>query len=198
MRHIAALGVVFLFAWAVAASGAEPDFFKASLRFDRDALVRGEAFRLAVVLDIEQGYHVNTNPASAGLKPTVAEPENHPAITWGEVRYPPGKTYAPPWAAGESLSVYAGRAVVVLAGTVAADAPLGETTVRVRLNYQGCSESACFPPETRTLEAPMDIREAGAAAVPANTDLFSGQPPAGASGEEDRLSAARRIFSRMD
>jgi len=49
MRHIAALGVVFLFAWVVAASGAEPDFLKASLRFDHDALVRGEAFRLAVL-----------------------------------------------------------------------------------------------------------------------------------------------------
>ena len=49
MRYIAALGAVFLFAWAVAASGAEPDFLKASLRFDRDALVRGEAFRLAVL-----------------------------------------------------------------------------------------------------------------------------------------------------
>jgi len=110
MRHIAALGVVFLFAWAVAASGAEPDFLKTSLRFDRDALVRGEAMRLAVVLDIEEGYHINANPASADSKPTAVEPESHPAIMWGEVKYPPGKTYTPKWAAGESLSVYAGRA----------------------------------------------------------------------------------------
>ena len=192
MRYIAALGAVFLFAWVVAASGAEPDFLKASVRFDRAALARGAAFRLAVVLDIEEGYHINANPASAGLKPTVVVPENHPAITWGAVKYPPGKTYTPPWAAGENLSVYAGRAVVVLAGTVAADAPLGETTVRVRLNYQGCSESACFPPEARTLEAQIQIREAGAAAVPANADLFA-EPklvPAETVGEEDRLSTA--------
>jgi len=192
MRYIATLGAVFLFAWAVVASGAEPDFLKASLRFDRDALARGEAMRLAVVLDIEEGYHINTNPASAGLKPTVVAPENHPAIVWGAVKYPPGQTYTPPWAAGENLSVYAGRAVVVLAGTVAADAPLGETTVRVRLNYQGCSEIACFQPEARTLEAQIEIREAGAAAVPANADLFA-EPklvPAETVGEEDHLSAA--------
>ena len=190
MRHIAALGVAFLFAWAVAASGAEPDFLKASLRFDHDALVRGEAFRLAVVLDIEEGYHVNANPSSAGLKPTVLEPESHPAIAWGEVKYPPGKTYTPKWAAGENLSVYAGRAVLVVRGTVADDAPLGETTVRVKLSYQGCSESACFQPEMRTLEARVAILEAGAAPAPANADLFAGPPPAQAAGEEGRLSAA--------
>jgi thiol:disulfide interchange protein DsbD len=190
MRHIAALGAVFLFAWAVAASGAEPDFLKASLRFDRDALVRGEARRLAVVLDIEEGYHLNANPASAGLKPTVLEPESHPAITWGEVQYPPGQAYTPTWAAGENLSVYAGRAVLVVRGTVADDAPLGETTVRVKLSYQGCSESACFQPEMHTLEARVAILEAGAAPVPANADLFAGPPPAQAAGEEGRLSAA--------
>jgi len=190
MRHIAALGVVFLFAWAVAASGAEPGFLQASVRFDRAALARGGAFRLAVVLDIEPGHHVNANPASAGLKQTVVEPENHPAIAWGEVKYPGGKTYTPTWAAGENLSVYAGRAVVVLAGTVADDAPLGETTVRVKLSYQGCSESACFQPEMRTLEARVAILEAGAAPAPANTDLFAGPPPAQAAGEETRLSAA--------
>ncbi len=190
MRYIAALGAVFLFAWAVAASGAEPDFLEASLRFDRDALVRGEVMRLAVVLDIEEGYHINANPASAGLEPTVLEPKSHPVITWGEVKYPPGKTYTPPWAAGESLSVYAGRAVVVLAGTVAADAPLGETTVRVRLRYQGCSESACFQPEASPLEARIRILEGGTAAVPANADLFAASVVAEAPGEEDRLSAA--------
>jgi len=190
MRYIAALGAVFLFAWSVAASGAEPGFLKASLRFDRDALVRGEAIRLAAVLDIERGYHVNANPASADSKPTVVEPENHPTITWGEVKYPPGKAYSPKWAAGESLFVYADRAVVVLAGTVAADAPLGETTVRVTLRYQGCSESACFQPEVRTLEAQIEIREAGAAAVPANADLFAASAVAEAPGEGDRLSAA--------
>lgn len=189
-RRLALAVVLALLAGWTLARAAEPDFLKASLGFDRDALARGEAMRLAVVLDIEAGYHINANPASADSKPTVVEPESHPAIAWGEVKYPPGKTYTPKWAAGESLSVYAGRAVVVLAGTVADDAPLGETTVRVRLNYQGCSKSACFQPEMRTLEAQIEIREAGAAAVPANTDLFSGQPPAGASGEEDSLSAA--------
>ncbi|HET6441933.1 MAG TPA: protein-disulfide reductase DsbD domain-containing protein, partial [Phycisphaerae bacterium] len=190
MKRRLALAVVLalLAGWALA-QAAEPDFLKASLRFDHDALVRGGPFRLAVVLNIEEGYHTNANPASADSKPTVVAPESHPAITWGEVQYPPGQAYTPPWAAGETLSVYEGRAVVVLEGTVAADAPLGETTVRVTLSYQGCSETACFPPEMRTLEAQIEIREAGEAAVPANTDLFSGQPPAGASGEEDRLSA---------
>ena len=190
MRHIAALGAVFLFAWAVAASGAEPGFLQASVRFDRAALARGAAFRLAVVLDIEEGYHINANPASAGLKPTVVEPESHPAITWGEVQYPPGKIYTPTWAAGENLSVYAGRAVLVVGGTVADDAPLGETTVRVRLSYQGCSEAACFRPEASPLEARIRILERGTAAVPANADLFAAAAVAEAPGEEDRLSAA--------
>ena len=108
-RLARAVVLVLLAGWALARAAA-PDFLKASLRFDRDALVQGEAFRLAVVLDIEEGYHINANPASADSKPTAVEPESHPAIMWGEVKYPPGKTYTPKWAAGESLSVYAGRA----------------------------------------------------------------------------------------
>ncbi|MGB2938309.1 MAG: protein-disulfide reductase DsbD domain-containing protein, partial [Phycisphaerae bacterium] len=174
MKRLRTLGVVgLLIAAAVHAQAAE-DWLSARVLADREALVRGEAFRLAVILDIAPGYHINANPPSADrLVPTGVKPENHPAIEWGEVQYPKGKPLAAEWAAGGSVSVYSGRAIIIVGGRVTDEAPPGETAVRLTLTYQGCDENTCFRPASRRIETPVPIVEKGTASAPANQEVFA-------------------------
>ena len=182
MRHAGALGVLLgLLASAQSASAAGADFLSASVHADREALVAGEPFRLAVVLDIRDGFHVNANPAGASLVATTLAPESHDSVRWGKVRYPPGRPLAAEWAPGGNIPVYEGRTILLVEGTVAAEAPAGETTLHLDLEYQGCDAQSCYPPKTMALESPVRIVAAGTAPAAANADLFA---------EADRALAA--------
>ncbi len=154
------------------------DWLSVSAYLDRTALVRGEPFRLAVVLDLAPGFHVNANPPSLDfLVPTRLVPQAHPALRWGEVQYPPGEALAAEWAGPTPIRVYAGRTVLVVDGTVSPEAPLGPTILRLTLSYQGCAASTCYPPATRTVQVKARVVPAGTQAGPAYRDLFAAATP---------------------
>jgi thiol:disulfide interchange protein DsbD len=126
-----------------------------------------------VVLDIEGGYHVNSHQPSQSFQiPTVLTPDPSGAVRWGAVRYPPGRLFAPAWAEGEKLSVYAGRTVLLVEAQVADNAPTGETPLRLKLAYQGCDANSCFRPASRDVAITVKIVEKGGAAVGADEALF--------------------------
>ncbi len=174
LRRSITLALTFTLAALAAAAAPKAPWLETSVHPDRTAAARGEEFRLAVVLAIDEGYHLNANPPSADFQvPTEVKPESHPAVAWGAVRYPAGHALAAEWTEGEAIQVYEGRTVLVVRGTVADDAPLGETTVRLALRYQGCTDKACFQPVTRTLGTTFEVVEAGAETAPANQDVFA-------------------------
>ncbi|MCX5682105.1 MAG: thioredoxin family protein, partial [Planctomycetota bacterium] len=104
--------------------------------------------------------------------PTVLAPEASGAVRWGTVRYPLARLFAPPWAEGEKLAVYAGRTLLLVEAQVADDAPTGETPLRLKLSYQGCDARSCYPPTSREVVVTVKIVEKGGAAVGANEALF--------------------------
>jgi len=186
MQKLRMLGVVGLLLAAAAHAQAAEEWLSARVLADREALVRGEPFRLAVVLDIAPGYHINANPPSADNQiPTEVKPEGHPTIEWAEVQYPKGKPLAAEWAAGGSVSVYSGRVIIIVRGRVSDGAPLGETVVRLTLKYQGCDANTCFRPASRRIETPVPIVEKGTWTPPTNQEVFAEAektPPAAGAG----------------
>ncbi len=179
----AALALAAGSALFAAEPGAEP-WLQAAVHLDRAALARGQAFRAAVVLDLDAGYHVNATPPSLEFQvPTTVRPAPHEGITWGEVRYPQGEPLAADWAGDQAVRAYAGRTVLVVPGTVAGDAPLGPLALRFTLTYQGCDASTCYRPAERTLEVATEIVAADATPAPANREIFEAAPrPAPAEG----------------
>lgn len=173
-RRTVLLSLILGIAALAAAGAAEDDWLTASVYADRTAAPRGKTFRLAVLLEIGEGFHLNANPPSADFQvPTKVEPEPHPALAWGAVRYPPGHDFTAAWAQGEAIEVYEGRTILVLSGAVADDAPLGEQPLRLTLTYQGCTDDTCYQPATRTLETTLEIVEAGAETAAANEEIFA-------------------------
>ncbi|MEA3367903.1 MAG: cytochrome c biogenesis protein CcdA, partial [Planctomycetota bacterium] len=182
--------------------GAEP-WLRAAAHVDHAALARGAGFHAAVAIDLDAGYHLNANPPSLEFQiPTKVEPAPHPGITWGEVACPEGEALTADWAGDAKVRGYSGRTILLVAGTVADDAPLGPATLRFTLAYQGCDASTCYPPGERTLEVATEIVAADAQPAATNASIFeavrAGRGPArrspkgeGGSGRASPSAVAR-------
>jgi len=186
MNRLLAVMLLVLVAAAPAARGEAPaaePWLRASAAVDRDVLPRGAEFRVAVTVDVDKGYHIYANPPSLDfLIPAVVAPEPNPAVRWGEVAYPAGQEFSAPSSGGKSIRVYEGTTIIPVRGTVARDAPLGKTTLRLKLSFQGCDEKSCYQPGERALEVPARIVEATAAV---STTGAARAPAFRAKGEKD-------------
>jgi len=109
------------------------DHVRASL-----AEAAGDSSRFAVRLAIDDGWHVNANPASmAFLVPTQVELHGGSAA---EIRYPEGRDFRPTFAP-EAIRVYEGTVEI---GVVMA--PGSASPRQVALRFQACDERVCLPP----------------------------------------------------
>lgn len=173
MRRLVLAPALLLF--LVGTSGpaqAGPKVEKAAIEIglDRTAYTAGSEARLAAVLTINSGWHVNSNPASFDyLIPTAVEvtlPEGWPTAT---TTYPPGKLQKFSFA-DEKLSVYDGRVALITRIPVPAGTPLGDHPVTVGVTYQACDDRSCVAPVTKDFELSLRVGSAGAAA---NDALFA-------------------------
>ncbi|HUU31162.1 MAG TPA: cytochrome c biogenesis protein CcdA, partial [Phycisphaerae bacterium] len=193
-RRILFAVLMLLVAGSAAAASAADPWLQTSAYADHEAVPRGGSLRVAVVLEVAEGYHLNANPPTLEFQiPTVLTPEPAPGIRWGDVRYPPGKPFAAAWAEGAKPTVYEGRTVLVLEGTVAGDAPLGRRTIRLNLRYQGCDATTCFQPASREVETAVTVVGANEPPAAANAAVF-----AEIGGEGRPMPQAVRIEGQMN
>ncbi|MEJ7713947.1 MAG: protein-disulfide reductase DsbD N-terminal domain-containing protein [Pyrinomonadaceae bacterium] len=123
-----------------------------------DKAQRGKAVQAAVVMDIPEGYHVNSSkPLGKYAIPTVVEITAPSGVKeMGPVTYPRAvvKRYK---FSEEQLAVYEGRAVMRFNLTVPADQALGSADLRVRVRYQSCTDEVCFAPASREVSVPIEV-----------------------------------------
>ena len=90
----------------------------------------------------------------------------------GRVQWPEPSAVPNPLDAGQTETFgFKGEAVAYVPLILAADAPLGVTSLPVSILFQACDESTCLQPETRTVEVPVEIVE------PGETGSIEGIPP---------------------
>ncbi len=107
------------------------------VRLERDPR---QPLNLTIQLVIDEGWHVNANPASLPfLIPTAVEFRD--GVQPERIHYPPGKAFHPAFS-DEALSVYEGR--VEIKARLAREADLAAASVAVR--YQACDQQRCLPP----------------------------------------------------
>jgi DsbC/DsbD-like thiol-disulfide interchange protein len=142
--------------------------------FAADKAPRGRTVQAAVVLDIPDGFHINSNrPLAKFLIPTSVKIEAPGGIKVGPVSYPRAQLRSFSFSE-EKLSVYEGRTVLRFSVTVPADFATGVTELRARVKYQSCNDEACFPPATRSVNMPIAVVGAGESVKRINTGLFGG------------------------
>ncbi len=108
--------------------------------------VAGEAFAVAVHLDIRPGWHINANPPSGDLLiPTSLTLNADWPLAFAHVRYPTGRSQAFP-ALAETLAVYEDQ-VALWADLSLPPAAAGTSGyLRFLVQYQACDEVRCLPP----------------------------------------------------
>ena len=104
---------------------------------------------LRVRASVQGGFHLNANHAAQGMIPTtlsLAVPRD--VDVTAEIDYPPGDERRFPFAT-EAIRVYDGEVTII----VRLDRPLPAGTVlRAALTYQPCTEEACLPAVSKTLD----------------------------------------------
>jgi DsbC/DsbD-like thiol-disulfide interchange protein len=146
--------------------------------FSADKAQRGRTIQAAVVMDIPEGFHVNSNkPLSKYSIPTTIKIDAPGGVRVGPVSYPRAVVRRFKFegrSEEERLAVYEGRAVMRFNVTVPADFEPGVTELRVRVRYQSCDDRVCYPPATRDITLPVGIVGASDPVRRINGQIFGG------------------------
>lgn len=132
----------------------------------------GDTFRIAVVLELPAGVHVNTHtPSSPDLIPTEVTLKVPAGFQAGAVAYPKGTllklSFLP-----KPIAVYEGRTVFLAPITVAKYVKPGKYTLEGTVRTQPCREDVCFPPQKIPFRLLLPIAPAGSRVRPMHPDLF--------------------------
>ncbi|MEW6125800.1 MAG: protein-disulfide reductase DsbD domain-containing protein [Acidobacteriota bacterium] len=116
---------------------------------------KGGAGTATVTLDIQGGYHINSNrPSETYLIATALKLEKSAGLTLGGVIYPKAKMQKFSFSE-KPLSVFEGR--TVLKFTVRAGAAAASQTVKGKLTIQACNNEQCLRPQTVNVSIPVEV-----------------------------------------
>jgi DsbC/DsbD-like thiol-disulfide interchange protein len=139
-----------------------------------DPVPRGKEFQVAVVVDIANGYHMNSHqPLDSYLIPTTLTPQLPAGFTLADTVYPRGQNLKFPFSPDKPLNVYAESVTLRMRLEAGASVPLGDTSIPITLRYQACNNSACLPPVRVPLTAQIQVAAAGAKAHAEHPEIFS-------------------------
>jgi DsbC/DsbD-like thiol-disulfide interchange protein len=117
----------------------------------------GDSLRVAVAIDIEDGWHLyGHNPEADFLIPTTVALEPAPEFTVGEIQRPAEHRALDP-ILKQTLNTYTGRIWFHVPVTVRADAKPGALTLALNVKTQACDASRCLQPQTTTLRIPIQV-----------------------------------------
>lgn len=214
IRLLAAVLIAILLPLAAAAQPEDSTAVKTRTLPQHTSAPQGGRLVIAVELDHAESYH--TWPSIETKLPDDVDALairteftllNAPAwATLDGIQYPPTHPdkVANPDGSGIPLEVplYSGRAIGYLRINLAPDAPLGDQSLTVGINFQACDATQCQMPEEQEHTVKFTIAAAGTAAGSANEPaLFSAfdaskwggaapRPPAAAGNEGNRGTTA--------
>ncbi|HOW70567.1 MAG TPA: protein-disulfide reductase DsbD family protein [Phycisphaerae bacterium] len=141
-----------------------------------DKIKPGSRFQVAVVLEIEDHQHLNSNkPTIEGLIPTEVFNDATEGLIIGRPVFPPATVKKSE--IGE-MSLYTGRAVVLL--PVEADKRIDAEELRISgvATYQACDDKtlSCQRPTAAEWELTLPVARPDEEVTPAHTDLFGAAP----------------------
>lgn len=171
----ASLGMIAICAFGVSrAAGQIPsgkDVVAPTAFASFDPVARGKEFRIAVVLKIRDGFHINSrNPTAEYLIKTDLKSDAPAGFKIGDTSYPPGEDRTFTFSK-TPLNVYQGTIVLRMAVTALPDAPTGAQHISLKLHYQACNNEVCLPPVTLPVDATINVAASGAS-HPAHPELF--------------------------
>ena len=111
-----------------------------------------------VRLKVQDGYHVNANPASFSyLIPTELKVTSASGVSVDFITYPDPVTRTFSFA-DEPLKVYEGDTMVKAKLKAAPSAETGKHNLSAQLRVQACNDQVCYPPGQIEVTIPVTIK----------------------------------------
>jgi DsbC/DsbD-like thiol-disulfide interchange protein len=123
------------------------------------ALKGSSVAKVVVVLDIQEGYHINANkPAESFLIPTALKLGPTPGLKTTPVVYPRPKRRK--FAFSEKpMLVYEGEVLLSFTAKALPSLPAGPLTLKGKLTVQACNEEACLRPQTIDVPVVLEVEK---------------------------------------
>ncbi len=132
----------------------------------------GDRFEVAVVAELDPGYHLYgpEEPFPTGTVVELIEPAEFEA---GEVDYP-APIRRDLSGLGE-FDLYEGKVAIRIPVTAASKSS-GKTAASVLVRYQLCTDNACSAPTSTTLDLDLSLAGSGAPVKALHADIFGESP----------------------
>ena len=141
---------------AVAAPAPEPNISVVGY-FATDKAQKGKPVRVAIVIDVPSGYHINSNrPLESYLIATSVKVDAENGLRGGAVTYPRPilRTFK---FSSKQLSVYEGQARLKFSVPIPANYSENSAKIKARVRLQSCNDEVCFPPKNYDVELKIDV-----------------------------------------
>ena len=158
-----------------------------------DKVQPGSQFQIAIVVEIDEGWHINANPAGENLIATeVLLPENMPNVTFGEIAYPDGEVMN--LASLGLVPLYHDSITIGIQADLLQTAPIQQQTLDFKLRYQACNDDVCLLPTEVSLAVPLTVVGIEETVQPINDAIFANIAFGTSSGSgEDEGTLARAL-----
>jgi len=138
-----------------------------------EGLAAGASNRVAVVLTVAEGWHINANPPRPKqMKATEVTGKFTLQSELKGMKYPEGEDFSLE-GFDEPLSVYEGTVVVYGTIDVPAEAAGKSENVTLNIRYQACNNETCQRPTSLAISGKFAVNPAGQAGKPINGRLFA-------------------------
>lgn len=152
--------ILLISAAAAFAQGSSPSV--TVLPIDTVVVAQGGKAPLSIALQVNKGFHVNSNkPNDELLMPTTVHLNPPEGIMIANIQYPAGEQLALPFMVNEKLSVYTGNFTVKAEVRIPKSAALGTQRVHGEVKFQACNNRQCFPPKSAPMEFDVKIVKPG-------------------------------------
>lgn len=148
------------------------DFVSVETRLAATPVPAGQAVDGALVLEVEEGWHVNAHrPTFDYLIGTTLDWEKVADVSVANVRYPTPERFELDFA-GDAIDVYQGTAPIFFDVRPTSAAAPGERRLTGRLRVQACNDRTCLQPSTVTAALSVPVAGAEASSTPTNDPIF--------------------------
>lgn len=155
---------------------AKPEYVTGQAFLSVDRLPAGGKCKVAVQLQIAEGWHIHANPAGDDELdiPTEVDLESKISAGLKNLRFPDGKK-ANREEGDKPLLLYMGKVTIFGEIEVPAAAAGKRDELVLLVNYQACNDNRCLPPKKLKLTLPVTVARQGEAVKAVNEAVFA--PP---------------------
>jgi len=151
------------------ASAGKVDF---EIFHELESVPAGEFFKVAVMLDIQEGWKINANqPTEDFLIGTELNLEQREGFVIADMRYTKGKMLDVDFAE-DAIKVYEKKTPVFIEFRSSGNLEPGDYTINGSLRVQACDDHVCLAPSNIDVSIPVNVVESGTSVTEINQEIF--------------------------